>query len=86
MREVKRLPTPFILAVIRSYQLVIAPLLVGSCRYEPSCSRYAEEAVLTHGALRGSWLGLRRVLRCHPFGGAGFDPVPGRAEHSHPRS
>lgn len=83
MHDGKALPTPFTqlqLSIIRGYQLVIAPLLAGSCRYVPSCSRYAQEAVLTHGALRGSWMAFRRILRCHPFGGAGVDPVPGRAD------
>jgi putative membrane protein insertion efficiency factor len=64
------------LAAIRGYQLLIRPLLTGSCRYLPTCSEYAAEAVVTYGALRGGWLGLKRVLRCHPFGGAGLDPVP----------
>src|ERR671910_706618 len=76
----KRLPSPFsvrlALATIRGYQLLIRPLLTGSCRYLPTCSEYAAEAIVTYGALRGGWLGLKRVLRCHPFGGAGLDPVP----------
>jgi putative membrane protein insertion efficiency factor len=62
-------------ALIRGYQLVIRPLLSGSCRYLPTCSEYAVEAVLTHGAVRGGWMGLKRILRCHPFGGSGLDPV-----------
>ena len=73
--------------VIRSYQLFLRPILhalggphVG-CRYSPSCSYYFLEAVETHGALKGSWLGIRRILRCHPWGGCGYDPVPS-AEHS----
>jgi putative membrane protein insertion efficiency factor len=64
------------LAAIRGYQLLIRPMLTGSCRYLPTCSEYAAEAIVTYGALRGGWLGLKRVLRCHPFGGAGLDPVP----------
>ncbi|HXK24882.1 MAG TPA: membrane protein insertion efficiency factor YidD [Myxococcota bacterium] len=63
--------------VIRVYQIALAPALGPACRFEPSCSRYAAEAVERHGAARGSWLALRRVLRCHPLGGSGFDPVPG---------
>ncbi len=62
--------------LIRGYQLLIAPVLPPSCRYEPSCSRYAAEAVARHGPWRGSWLALRRLLRCHPWGGSGYDPVP----------
>lgn len=62
--------------LIRVYQLTIAPLFAGSCRFEPSCSRYAAEAIARHGAARGVWLALRRVARCNPWGGAGYDPVP----------
>ena len=61
---------------IYAYQLAVAPVLGPACRYEPSCSRYAVEAVERHGALRGSWLAVRRLCRCHPFGGCGLDPVP----------
>lgn len=61
---------------IRAYQLAVAPVLGPACRFEPSCSRYAAEAVERHGALRGSWLAVRRLGRCHPFGGCGLDPVP----------
>ena len=63
-------------SLIRAYQLLIAPILGSSCRYYPSCSHYAAEAVARHGPWRGSVLGLRRVLRCHPWGGSGYDPVP----------
>jgi putative membrane protein insertion efficiency factor len=68
--------------LIRGYQFLISPvltLIVGpgcGCRFEPTCSQYLLEAVETHGALRGGWLGLRRLGRCHPWGGSGFDPVP----------
>ena len=66
--------------LIRAYQLLVSPLLPPSCRYLPSCSAYAAEAIATHGAIRGTWLTLRRLLRCHPWGGSGWDPVPGRAD------
>jgi putative membrane protein insertion efficiency factor len=66
------------LVVIRSYQLLLAPFAGGACRFEPSCSEYAIAAVREHGAVRGVWLALRRVSRCHPLGRAGFDPVPPR--------
>ena len=75
-------PLQFILlALLRFYRWAISPLLTmvagGSiCRFDPSCSEYAMEAVKTHGALRGSWLTLRRLGRCHPWGGCGHDPVP----------
>ena len=64
-------------AAIRVWQLLLAPGWPPSCRYLPSCSHYAEEALVRHGPARGSWLALRRVCRCHPWGGSGFDPVPG---------
>jgi putative membrane protein insertion efficiency factor len=62
--------------LIRLYQVLISPLLGSNCRFEPSCSAYAEEALREHGAFRGSWLTLRRIGRCHPWGGTGYDPVP----------
>jgi uncharacterized protein len=62
--------------LIRGYQLVISPHLGECCRFEPSCSRYAYEAVGAHGALKGSVLAVRRVCRCHPFNAGGYDPVP----------
>lgn len=61
---------------IRAYQLAISPLVGPACRYEPTCSRYFAEALVSRGVLRGTLLGLGRLLRCHPFGGSGFDPVP----------
>lgn len=63
---------------IRLYQWTISPILPMSCRFAPSCSEYAAEAILAHGPLTGAWLGVRRILRCHPWGGHGYDPVPGR--------
>ena len=67
-----------ILWAIRFYQLTFSRLLPGVCRYEPTCSHYAYEAVQRHGALRGSWLAIKRLLRCRPGpgGGSGYDPVP----------
>ena len=61
---------------VRVYQGALGPWLGGQCRFFPTCSAYAIEALGTHGALVGSWLAARRVLRCHPLGGAGYDPVP----------
>ena len=63
-------------AVIRLYHIFVSPLLPPSCRFLPSCSEYAAEAVGRHGALRGTALALRRLARCHPWGGSGYDPVP----------
>lgn len=65
-----------VVALLRVYKIALSPLFAGSCRYEPSCSAYMKEAVALHGAPRGVLLGLRRLSRCHPFGGHGFDPVP----------
>ena len=62
--------------MIRLYQWFLSPILGPGCRYAPSCSEYAAEAVEAHGALRGSFLALGRLLRCHPWGGSGYDPVP----------
>ena len=64
------------LIVIRAYQVALSPFAGGACRFDPSCSEYAVQAVHTHGAWRGLVLAVRRVGRCHPFGSAGFDPVP----------
>ena len=65
-----------LLLLIDLYRVTLAPLIGGFCRYEPSCSRYADEAVRRHGARRGAKLALRRLLRCHPFHKGGYDPVP----------
>ena len=65
---------------IKFYRLVISPLTASSCRFQPTCSEYALEALRKHGVLRGSLLSIRRVARCNPFGGSGFDPVPDRRQ------
>ena len=67
-----------IIGAIRGYQLVVSPWLPPACRYEPSCSEYALTAVRRFGATRGVWLSVRRLLRCHPLGSCGYDPVPAR--------
>jgi putative membrane protein insertion efficiency factor len=69
--------------LIRAYQLTLSPLLGARCRFYPSCSHYALEAIERHGLWRGSWLSVRRVARCHPFCHGGFDPVPPQAAHEH---
>ena len=66
---------PFIM-LIRFYQLCISPLKPPSCRFTPTCSQYALEALRRHGLIKGSYLAIRRILRCHPWGGSGYDPVP----------
>ncbi|MBC7842608.1 MAG: membrane protein insertion efficiency factor YidD [Gemmatimonadaceae bacterium] len=63
-------------ALIRVYQLFISPIFPASCRYTPTCSAYAIEAIERHGVFRGSWLAARRIARCHPFRPGGHDPVP----------
>jgi putative membrane protein insertion efficiency factor len=65
-----------VLGAIRGYQILISPLFAGSCRFLPSCSAYAAEAVDRHGALKGGFLALRRLARCHPLCAGGYDPVP----------
>ena len=65
------------LAVLRAYKLAFSPWFAGACRFVPSCSDYAAEAVSRFGVIRGSWLALRRLARCHPLGSHGLDPVPG---------
>jgi putative membrane protein insertion efficiency factor len=69
-------PKRLVVALIRAYQRWLSPALPPSCRFHPSCSQYALEAVTRYGALRGSWLAVRRLARCHPFHPGGFDPVP----------
>jgi putative membrane protein insertion efficiency factor len=69
-----------VLGVIRFYQLALSPLKPPTCRFQPTCSSYAHEAVSTWGVLRGGWLFVRRFARCNPFGGEGYDPVPLRPE------
>ncbi|MDX2285332.1 MAG: membrane protein insertion efficiency factor YidD [Bacteroidia bacterium] len=65
-----------LLLLVRLYQVFISPFQIPSCRFTPSCSHYAAEALQKHGPIRGLWLAVRRVLRCHPWGGSGYDPVP----------
>ncbi len=77
-RLVCGLPTLLISLLINGYRVALSPLLIGSCRFCPTCSEYFLQAVREWGAIRGSWLGIRRLLRCHPFGTGGLDPVPPR--------
>jgi len=70
-------PLAHVLALpVRFYRLFVSPLLGANCRYQPTCSAYALEALARHGALKGGWLAVRRIGRCHPWGGSGYDPVP----------
>ena len=69
--------------LIRLYRVVLSPVMPPHCRYWPSCSEYALQALRVHGPIKGSWYALRRIGRCHPWGGSGYDPVPGADGHSH---
>lgn len=76
-------PAAWLLSLpVRGYRLFLSPWLGHSCRYQPTCSAYALEALERHGALLGGWLAARRLASCHPWGGSGYDPVPG-ADPSH---
>ena len=68
--------TRLLIALVRFYQAAISPWTPAACRYTPTCSAYAIDALREHGSLRGTWLALRRLARCHPWGGFGYDPVP----------
>lgn len=70
-------PAAFVISLpIRFYRLVISPMIASNCRFTPTCSRYAMEALRKHGAIKGTWLATRRISRCHPWGGSGIDNVP----------
>jgi hypothetical protein len=74
--RLREVPRRVVLLPIRGYQKFISPGLPPSCRFTPSCSQYALEAVSKFGALKGIWLGVRRLVRCHPFNPGGYDPIP----------
>lgn len=81
MSFTKLLAIPFIW-LVRFYQAAISPYTPSSCRYSPTCSSYALEALKKHGVFRGCWLAIKRIGSCHPWGGSGFDPVPEKKEKS----
>ena len=72
----KNLLAKILIGMIRLYQVTLSPFIGRACRYTPTCSNYGIEAIRKHGPFRGLWLALRRILRCHPWGGSGYDPVP----------
>lgn len=77
----QQIPTTILIALLRVYRFAISPLLGQCCRFYPSCSQYAIEAVSNHGFLRGGWLALKRISRCHPWHPGGVDPVPTINQH-----
>ena len=75
-------PLAFVISLpVRAYRLVLSPWVGRSCRYHPTCSAYALEALETHGGIRGTWLAARRIARCHPWGGSGVDNVPPKTKN-----
>ena len=78
-RRARHLVTVLLVTAVRAYRAALTPFFGPCCRFEPSCSAYTEECLRRHGPLGGAWLGLRRILRCHPFSAGGLDPVPSRA-------
>ncbi|MBR5643904.1 MAG: membrane protein insertion efficiency factor YidD [Salinivirgaceae bacterium] len=80
---IRRLFTFMLIVPVRLYQLIISPLLPNSCRFTPTCSAYAIEALKVHGPIIGLWLTFRRIARCNPWGGHGYDPVPPRHWYKH---
>jgi uncharacterized protein len=78
-RLARDLVTALLVGVVRAYRAALTPFFGPCCRFEPSCSAYTEECLRIHGPLLGAWLGLRRILRCHPFSAGGLDPVPAGA-------
>lgn len=76
MKALSKIVRSVAILPIRFYQFCISPLTPPSCRFVPTCSQYAVEAIRRHGVVRGGWLAIKRLLRCHPWGGSGYDPVP----------
>lgn len=83
MSKIFRLFRYLVIIPVRLYQIFISPLLGKNCRYDPTCSHYMIQAVEEWGVFKGLWLGLKRIGRCHPWGGMGHDPVPKRSDSSH---
>jgi putative membrane protein insertion efficiency factor len=71
-----QLPSKLVILIFTFYQRVISPIMPNACRYHPTCSAYGIDAVKKYGAIKGSWLAIKRIARCHPWGGHGIDPVP----------
>jgi len=78
----KKIIASMLIGLVRFYQLAISPLYPAACRYTPTCSQYMIEAIREHGVLKGAWMGFKRISRCHPWGGSGYDPVPKKEKKS----
>jgi len=76
LQKISRLLAVPFLIIVRGYQLLISPMFPSSCRYTPTCSSYTFEALTKYGLFKGGWLGIKRISRCHPWGGSGYDPLP----------
>jgi putative membrane protein insertion efficiency factor len=76
MQQIRKIITTVVLLPIYFYKMAVSPLLPAACRYEPTCSQYAVEAIKKYGVLKGVRLAAKRIARCHPWGGSGYDPVP----------
>lgn len=76
MKLINKIFSGFLVLLVKFYQGAISPLFPSSCRYQPTCSQYMIDSIREWGALKGGWLGLKRISRCHPWGGHGYDPVP----------
>lgn len=76
METISRVVRQIYVLPIKFYKACISPMLPASCRFTPSCSTYALQAIMKHGVFRGSWMAVKRIMRCHPWGGSGYDPVP----------
>ncbi len=79
-----KLITQIAIIPLRFYQMAISPLFPKSCRYQPTCSQYTLEAIQEWGVLKGTWLGIKRISTCHPWGGHGYDPIPKKEEKNRP--
>jgi putative membrane protein insertion efficiency factor len=84
--NIQQIPEYCLRTLIRGYQFTLSPFIGNQCRFHPTCSHYALDALAQHGVMRGVWLTVRRLLRCHPFNPGGFDPVPEATASSSPHS
>lgn len=76
LKKIVQLPSRFLIFMIKVYQVTLSPFIGGACRYTPTCSNYGIEAIQKYGAIKGSWLTIKRIASCNPWGGSGYDPVP----------